>query len=262
MSENTIGHVHSTESLGTVDGPGLRFVVFLSGCPMRCAYCHNPDTWQEGSGKEMTVGEVMREMNAVKEFLRGGGLTCTGGEPLMQTEFTAELFAAAKKAGFHTCLDTSGIIWEDESRRALIDRVLDNTDLVMLDIKHIDPEKHLWLTGRDNTAVKQFAEHIGKRGIDLWIRHVLVPTVTDDEASLLALGHFIGGIRTLRAIDVLPYHTLGIVKYEQLGLPYRLKDIPPATKQQAAAARDIIFKGVKQRVAETVAARKQNNPDK
>ncbi len=257
MSGEIKGYIHSTESLGTVDGPGLRFVVFMSGCPMRCAYCHNPDTWEPKRGTLMTVREIMRELDSVREFLRGGGLTCTGGEPLMQAEFLAELFAAAKSEGVHTCLDTSGIIWEERDKRPLIDRVLDNTDLVMLDIKHIDPEKHLWLTGKDNAAIKQFAEHIGARGIDLWIRHVLVPGVTDDEPSLRALGHFIGGIRTLRAIDVLPYHTLGRVKYEQLGLPYRLEGVPAATKQQAAEARDIIFGGVKQRIAEAVAAGKR-----
>jgi pyruvate formate lyase activating enzyme len=252
-----IGYVHSTESLGTVDGPGLRFVVFLSGCPMRCAYCHNPDTWQEKTGKQMSVSEIMTELNGVREFLRGGGLTCTGGEPLMQAEFVAELFEAAKKQGVHTCLDTSGIMWENDALHGTIDRVLGSTDLVMLDIKHIDPEKHRSLTGKDNAAILRFAEHIAENGIDMWIRHVLVPGVTDDEPSLLALGRFIGGLRTLRAIDVLPYHTLGAAKYEALGLPYRLKGVPPATKEQAAAARDIIFRGLKQRVAEDIRARKK-----
>ena len=139
MSGEIRGYIHSTESLGTVDGPGLRFVVFMSGCPMRCAYCHNPDTWEPKRGTLMTVREIMRELDSVREFLRGGGLTCTGGEPLMQAEFLAELFAAAKSEGVHTCLDTSGIIWEERDKHPLIDRVLDNTDLVMLDIKHIDP---------------------------------------------------------------------------------------------------------------------------
>lgn len=248
------GYIHSTESLGTVDGPGLRFVVFLSGCPMRCAYCHNPDTWQRG-GTEMTVGEIMEQFNDVKEFLRGGGITCTGGEPLMQAEFVAALFEAAKKQGVHTCLDTSGICWT-EGTAAQIDRVLDFTDLVMLDIKHIDPEKHKQLTEQDNANIRRFAEHLGERGIDVWIRHVLVPTVTDDEESLLELGRFIGGIRSLKAIDVLPYHTMGVVKYQSMGIPYRLEGIPAATKQQAKAARDVIFRGVKQRIAEDIAKRK------
>jgi pyruvate formate lyase activating enzyme len=250
------GYIHSVESLGTVDGPGLRFVVFLSGCPMRCAYCHNPDTWQK-NGKEMTADEIMKQFDSVKEFLRGGGITCTGGEPLMQAEFVAELFAQAKKRGVHTCLDTSGICWtEDTDTAERIDRVLDFTDLVMLDIKHINPEKHKWLTGQDNAGIKRFAEHLSERGIDVWIRHVLVPGITDDETSLTELGEFIGGIRTLKAIDVLPYHTMGIVKYENLGIPYRLKDVPAATKAQAKAAREIIFRGVKKRIAEDINRRK------
>lgn len=251
----TIAYVHSIESLGTVDGPGLRFVVFLSGCPMRCAYCHNPDTWQPKKGTPMTASQIMKEFDAVKEFLRGGGITCTGGEPLVQAEFVRELFTAAKKKSIHTCLDTSGITWS-ENTRSEIDRVLDVTDLVMLDIKHIDPEKHLQLTGQDNKGIKDFALHLGERGIDVWIRHVLVPGVTDDEESLFALGKFIGGIRTLRAIDVLPYHTMGVGKYKELGIPYRLEGVPPADKNQAARARDIIFKGVKARIAEDIKSKK------
>ncbi|MBP3271084.1 MAG: pyruvate formate lyase-activating protein [Ruminococcus sp.] len=252
----TIGYIHSVESLGTVDGPGLRFVVFLSGCPMRCAYCHNPDTWDIRKGTPTTVDQLMKQFDNVKEFLRGGGITCTGGEPLVQTEFVTELFTAAKKKGVHTCLDTSGICYTVENREK-IDRLLDVTDLVMLDIKHIDPEKHKQLTAQDNSDIKAFAETLGQRGIDVWIRHVLVPGITDDEESLLALGRFIGGIRSLRALDVLPYHTMGVAKYKEMGIPYRLEGVEPATKQQAAAARDIIFKGIKQRVAEDVRKKKQ-----
>lgn len=248
MSETT-GYIHSTESLGTVDGPGLRFVVFLSGCPMRCAYCHNPDTWDIGKGRPITAAEIMKQFDDVKEFLRGGGITCSGGEPLVQAQFVEELFSLAKKNSVHTCLDTSGITYNDKTAEQ-IGKVLDVTDLVMLDIKHIDPDKHRELTGQDNASVKAFAQLLGERGIDVWIRHVLVPGVTDDEQSLLQLGRFIGGIRTLRAIDVLPYHTMGVKKYRELGLPYRLEGIAPATKQQAAAAKDIIFRGVKQRVAD------------
>lgn len=247
----SVGFIHSTESLGTVDGPGLRFVVFLSGCPMRCAYCHNPDTWDMKKGTPTTPEEIMKQFDSVKEFLRGGGITCTGGEPLMQTEFVTELFTMAKKKGVHTCLDTSGICWGEDTREA-IDRLLDVTDLVMLDIKHIAPEKHRSLTGQDNAAIKAFALHLGERGIDVWIRHVLVPGVTDDEPSLRALGRFIAEIPTLRAIDVLPYHTMGVSKYRELGLPYRLEGVPAADKSQAAKARDIIFGGLKERLKEKI----------
>lgn len=251
----TYGYIHSTESLGTVDGPGLRFVVFLTGCPMRCAYCHNPDTWDIRSGKPVTAAEILGQFDDVKEFLRGGGITCSGGEPLVQADFVRGLFSMAKEKGIHTCLDTSGITYSAQTAEQT-DRLLDVTDLVMLDIKHIDPEKHRELTGQDNAAVLSFAEHLGQRGIDVWIRHVLVPGVTDDEKSLTALGRFIGGICSLRAIDVLPYHTMGIAKYRELALPYRLEGIPPATKQQAQAAKDTIFRGVKQRIADDLANRK------
>ena len=243
MSE-TVGYVHSVESLGTVDGPGLRFVVFLSGCPMRCAYCHNPDTWKMKSGKEYTVSQLMKEFDGVEEFVRSGGITCTGGEPLMQTEFVTELFKTAKKRRIHTCLDTSGICYAEPDKEK-IERLLDFTDLVMLDIKHIDSKKHKWLTGQDNENVKSFALRLGERGIDVWIRHVLVPGVTDDEQSLLQLGEFISRISSLKAIDVLPYHTMGVQKYDELGIEYRLKGIAPATKEQAIKARDIIYKGLK-----------------
>ena len=254
MSLDIMGHVHSTESLGTVDGPGLRFVVFLEGCPMRCAYCHNPDTWDKNAGTLMSVGEIAEQFEQVKEFLRGGGITCTGGEPLEQAEFVGALFGEMKRRGVHTCLDTSGISWSDESRRQLIDRVLDVTDLVMLDIKHIDPDKHKWLTGQDNAAIKDFALHLSERGIPVWIRHVLVPGVTDDEASLTKLGRFIARIKTLKALDVLPYHTMGVGKYKELGLPYRLEGVSPADKSQAASARDVIFAGLKQQLREDIAA--------
>lgn len=249
MSENCVGYIHSIESLGTVDGPGLRFVVFLSGCPMRCAYCHNPDTWKLKSGRTATVKEIMDEFDSVKEFLRGGGMTCTGGEPLMQAEFAAELFKAAKEKGVHTCLDTSGITYEGKGIEEA-ERVLDFTDLVMLDIKHIDNEKHKWLTGRGNENVKRFAKRLSERGIDIWIRHVLVPTVTDGEDDLFELGRFIGELKTLRAIDVLPYHTMGVSKYGELGIPYRLEGIPQADKKSAVWARNVIFSGVKEKISE------------
>lgn len=256
MSSETKGYIHSTESLGTVDGPGLRFVVFFSGCPMRCAYCHNPDTWDKMSGHQVSVGELVAQFEAVKEFLKNGGVTATGGEPLEQAEFAAEFFGELKARGVHTCLDTSGITWRDEGRRSEIDRLLRLTDLVMLDIKHISPEKHRGLTGQDNSPILDFAAHLSELGKPVWVRHVLVPGVTDDEPSLRELGRFIAGIRTLKAIDILPYHTMGKAKYQELGIPYRLDGIPPATKQQAAAAREIVFEGLKEKLREDISRHK------
>lgn len=239
-----IGHIHSTESFGTVDGPGVRFVVFFQGCPMRCLYCHNPDTWEFGIGREVTVEEILKEYDACKEFLKSGGITCTGGEPLAQPDFLAELFAEAKKRGIHTCLDTSGVIFNPDSHEK-IDKVIDNTDLVMLDIKHIDNEEHIKLTGKPNKNILAFAKYLRERKIPIWIRHVVVPGITDNKEYLFKLGEYISTLSNLKALDVLPYHDMGKVKYENLGIKYPLEGVEPLPKQEAIKARDIIIKGIK-----------------
>ncbi len=242
------GHIHSTESFGTVDGPGIRFVIFFQGCPMRCLYCHNPDTWEPGGINNLrTVESLLKEYEGVKSFLHGGGITATGGEPLLQMEFLTELFEKAKKRGIHTCLDTSGITFREENRAAF-DRLMESTDLVMLDIKHIDPDEHLKLTKQPNTQILAFAEYLKEKKIDVWIRHVVVPGITLNEKYLYELGYFIGGLDNLKALDVLPYHTMGEVKYENLGIPYPLHGIEPATKEQAIEAKGIIMEGLKARI--------------
>ena len=242
------GYIHSTESFGTVDGPGVRFVVFMQGCPMRCLYCHNPDTWAAGRGEQRSAQSLIDEYISLKEFLKNGGITVTGGEPLLQMDFVTELFTLAKQHGIHTCIDTSGITF-DPNDTAKLDKLLPLTDLFMLDIKHIDPERHKALTGQDNKNILAFAEYLAKNNKEMWIRHVLVPNVTDDEYYLHKLGEFIGGLKTLKALDVLPYHTMAKAKYESLGIPYPLGDIPPATKEQASKARDIIMKGIYDRLS-------------
>ncbi|MCR5815441.1 MAG: pyruvate formate lyase-activating protein [Ruminococcus sp.] len=242
------GYIHSTESFGTVDGPGVRFVVFMQGCPMRCLYCHNPDTWAAGRGEQRSAQSLIDEYMSLKEFLKNGGITVTGGEPLLQIDFVTELFTLARQHGIHTCIDTSGITF-DPNDTSKLDKLLPLTDLVMLDIKHIDPERHKALTGQDNKNILAFAEYLAKNNKELWIRHVLVPNVTDDEYYLHKLGEFIGGLKTLKALDVLPYHTMAKAKYESLGIPYPLGDIPPATKEQASKARDIIMKGIYDRLS-------------
>ena len=241
------GFVHSTESFGTVDGPGIRFVVFLQGCPMRCQYCHNPDTWKPCTGEKRTVESLLEEYDGLKEFLKSGGITVTGGEPLMQMEFVTELFREAKKRGVHTCIDTSGIMFR-ESNRAEHDELMKYTDLVMLDIKHIDDEEHKKLTAQSNKHILEFAEYLRDIGKDVWIRHVVVPGITLKEKPLHDLGYFLGGLTNLKALDVLPYHTMGIVKYEQLGMEYPLEGVDPATKEQAVWAKNIIFEGLKERL--------------
>lgn len=251
------GKIHSIESFGTVDGPGIRFVIFLQGCPMRCLYCHNPDTWAFEGGTEMTVEELLKQYDGVKEFMRGGGITCTGGEPLMQTDFLIELFEKAHERGIHTCLDTSGIAF-NQKQSAKFERLAAVTDLVMLDIKHIDPVKHKELTGQDNANILDFAHFLSEHKVPVWIRHVVVPGITDDEKTLFRLGEAIASIKTLKALDVLPYHTMGKAKYQALGLDYPLGDTPPLPTEKAVEARKQIISGLKHALAEKTARQKQD----
>ncbi|MGN1181457.1 MAG: pyruvate formate-lyase-activating protein [Faecalibacillus sp.] len=240
------GYIHSTESCGTVDGPGIRFVVFFQGCPMRCAYCHNPDTWKPQVGDMMSVDEILAMYNSKKEFYKKGGITCTGGEPMMQIDFLTELFERCKQEGIHTCLDTSGIMFrENEDYLKKVDRLLSVTDLVMLDIKHIDSKEHLKLTKQPNDKILKFARYVDHKGIDIWIRHVVVPTITQNDQYLYQLGEFIAQLKHIKALDVLPYHTMGIPKYENLGYEYPLKGIEPLSKEDAVKARNVILKGMK-----------------
>lgn len=243
------GYIHSTESFGTVDGPGIRFVVFFQGCPMRCKYCHNPDTWTFGKGSQRTVESILEEYEGVKEFLKNGGLTCTGGEPMAQLEFLTELFEKAKAKGIHTCLDTSGVTFTPNDTKPF-ERLMKSTDLVMLDIKHINNEEHKKLTGHSNENILKFARFVSDCGVKIWIRHVVVPNITDNKEYLFELGRFIAGLKTLNALDVLPYHTMGKVKYENLGIDYPLGDTPPLEKEEAAKARDIIMDGLREELKE------------
>lgn len=238
------GYIHSTETFGTVDGPGIRFVVFMQGCPMRCKYCHNPDTWSMGGGTEKTVDQLLAEYDSCREFYKNGGITVTGGEPLMQIDFVTELFEAAKAQGIHTCLDTSGITFTPENKDKL-DRLIKSADLVMLDIKHIEPEHHKELTAHDNKNILSFAGYLSENNVPMWIRHVVVPDITTDEKYLYELGRFIGSLKSVKALDVLPYHVMGVSKYEQLGIEYPLKGTEPATKEQAEAAKTVIMRGIR-----------------
>ncbi|MFA9377061.1 MAG: pyruvate formate-lyase-activating protein [Lachnotalea sp.] len=243
------GYVHSTESFGSVDGPGIRFVVFMQGCPMRCLYCHNPDTWTLNVGAQMSVDEILNAYQKNSPFYKNGGLTVSGGEPLMQIDFLIELFEAAKEKNIHTCLDTSGITYNEDNAELMLkyDRLVNVTDLVMLDIKHIDPNEHLKLTKQPNTQILKFAKYLDSKHIDLWIRHVVVPTITDKEKFLYELGYFIGGLSNLKALDVLPYHTMGKIKYKELGMEYPLENIKDMDKEDAIGAKKHIIDGIKKR---------------
>lgn len=242
------GHIHSIESFGTVDGPGIRLVVFCQGCPLRCKYCHNPDTWEIGQGDEISPDEVMKLYEKNKSFYKNGGITVTGGEPLLQVDFLLELFSLAKGKGVHTCIDTSGITYHpgNTDYNIKLDKLMQFTDLVMLDIKHIDPEGHRELTGKDNAGILAFAKFLEARGIDLWIRHVIVEGITDDENELVRLGHTIGTLKNLKGLDVLPYHTMGASKYKELGISYPLEGMQALPKAKAAEAKRIILKAIQE----------------
>ncbi len=243
------GYIHSIESCGTVDGPGIRYVIFTQGCPLRCQYCHNPDTWKVGVGKKMTVDEVLEGFYSNLAFYKSGGVTVTGGEPMLQIEFLIDLFRNLKANGIHTCIDTSGIVYQNRNREFMdqLEELLTLTDLIMLDIKHIRPDKHMELTGHSNQGVLAFAQYLDRKNIPIWVRHVLVPGVTFYREYLEELGTFIGGLHNVQALDVLPYHSMGVAKYEELNIEYPLIDVPDGTKEEARAARGIIIEAYKSR---------------
>ncbi len=234
-----MGFIHSVESFGTVDGPGIRFVIFFQGCPMRCKYCHNPDTWNIKGGKEVSAEELCAEALRYRNYFgTRGGVTATGGEPLLQLDFLLELFGLLKKKGVHTCLDTSGVLFKEEDERYL--RLLEVTDLVLLDIKHIDGEAHKALTGQRNDAPLAFAKFLSDHKKPMWIRHVLVPGITDDDGALHRLKAFLDTLKTVEKVEVLPYHTMGEVKYKKLGIEYPLAGVKPPEGERVENAERIL----------------------
>lgn len=240
-----LGKIHSLESFGTVDGPGIRYVVFMQGCVLRCQYCHNPDTWSLDGGSLLSTDEILEKFQRNAEFYQQGGITVTGGEPLLQMPFVTELFRKAKTLKIHTCLDTSGITYLKKNQ-AEFDALMAVTDLVLLDIKQIDAHRHQQLTAVDNSAILQFARYLSKKQIPVWIRHVYVNETINPEETLKKLGRFLGTLDNVKMIDVLPYHTMGLSKYEQLKLAYPLQGTLPADKEQAKQARALIVQAYRQ----------------
>ena len=241
---NPIGYVHSLETFGSVDGPGVRFVVFLQGCALRCKYCHNPETWAEG-GEEWTVDKLFQRVWRYRNYWgKKGGITVSGGEPLRQMDFLTEFFTLARAKGVHTALDTAGQPFrpDDPAYLAAFDRLMANTNLVILDLKEIDPERHRQLTGKDNANILAMARHVSDLGVPLWIRHVLVPGLTDDEEGLRRTADFIRSLKTVQRVEVLPYHTLGLFKWQKLGIPYPLPDadFPYVSLEELLQQSDII----------------------
>ena len=240
MKECKQGRIHSIETFGTVDGPGTRYVIFFQGCPFRCLYCHNPDTWTGSGGNLMTAEAILEGYQKNASFYKNGGLTASGGEPLLQLEFLTELFQKAKKKGIHTCLDTSGAVYHP-SKRTEYEALLSYTDLVLLDIKHSNPGEHQKLTGHTNESVLGFATLLSELKIPMVIRHVLVPEITDNTEQLTGLGILMKQFPNIVGLEVLPFHQMGTAKYENLGIPYPLKDVPALTKEDAKRARRMIL---------------------
>ena len=240
----TKGFIHSTESFGAADGPGVRYIIFFSGCAMRCQYCHNPDTWHMNTGKEMEADELLNQALRYKEYWGPkGGITVSGGEPLLQIEFLTELFAKAKEKGIHTTVDTSGNPYtQNEPWHSKFLELMTVTDLVMLDLKHIDNDKHKALTGQPNSNILEMARELSDMGKPMWIRHVLVPERTDYDEDLNKLSEFIKTLNTVERVEVLPYHTLGIHKWETLGIENILENdgIKTPTKDRVENAKKIL----------------------
>lgn len=229
--------VHSVESFGTVDGPGIRFVIFLQGCHLRCKYCHNRDTWNINGGKYKSLDEIFDKIMNYKNYIcPNGGVTITGGDPLVQAKFVYELFKKLKEENIHTCIDTSGMFPLTDD----IKNVLSVTDLVLLDIKHIDDEKCKELVGKSNKLELEFAKYLSDNNIDIWIRQVLVPGITDDEKDLLKLKEFISSLKTVKKVELLPYHNMGKYKWEKLGQKYELENVRQATTDDVEKAKKIL----------------------
>nr|WP_296977567.1 pyruvate formate-lyase-activating protein [Prevotella sp.] len=238
----TKGFVHSVESFGSVDGPGIRFLIFLQGCPMRCQFCHNPDSWKTGIGEERTADELLDQAERFRAYWGdNGGITVSGGEALLQIDFLLELFEKAKQRGIGTCLDTSAQLFTRKSPFfEKFERLMELTDTVLLDIKHIDDEEHRKLTRHSNANILDCARYLSEIDKPVWIRHVLIPDITDKDEYLVRLRDFLSTLHNIERIEVLPYHTLGVYKYEKLGIDYPLKDVQPPAAERVANANDIL----------------------
>lgn len=233
-----IGKIHSIETMGLVDGPGIRFVIFMQGCKIRCSYCHNPDTWAMSGGEEYTPEQLFAKIKRYKAYFQasGGGVTFSGGEPLLQPEFLIEVLKLCKEAGIHTTIDTAGV------GVGQYEEILKYTDLVLFDVKHIDKDKYKDLVGLEMNESTKFLEVLQKTGTKMWVRHVVVPGITDDREHLIALKKFIDTLKNVEKVELLPYHVLGSNKYEVMGIKYKLEGLEPMDKDLLKEMENEIFK--------------------
>lgn len=239
------GRIHSTESFGAADGPGVRFIIFLKGCRMRCRYCHNPDTWDMNGSEEATADELLKKALRYKTYWgKDGGITVSGGEPLLQIDFLLDLFKKAKALGINTVIDTAGNPFtREEPFFSKFRELMEYTDMLLLDIKEMDPARHKDITGFDNENILDMARYLSEIDKPVWIRHVLVPGLSDFDEDLAALGRFIGTLGNVKKAEILPYHTLGKFKWENLGIPYTLEDVSPPTDERVKNAEKLIRAG-------------------
>lgn len=238
---NLKGRIHSVETFGTVDGPGIRYVIFFQGCPLKCKFCHNRDTWNLNDGKEMTVEELVTDIKKYIPFMEasGGGVTISGGEPTLQLDFLLNLLKELKKLNLHIALDTSGFVHINNPN---IKKVLEYIDLVLFDLKIINPIKHMDLTSVNNDRILSFVKFLDNENISLWIRHVVIPTITDNEKDIKALAEFILSLKSVERVDLLPYHSMGRYKWEAIEGSYPLEKIKDATEGDVLRFQNILYK--------------------
>ena len=244
--KSPIGKIHSFETFGTVDGPGIRFVIFTQGCILKCQYCHNPDTWEIGAGKEYTAELVLAEVEKYRSYITGG-ITVTGGEALLQLPFILDLFKKAKARGIHTCLDTSGATFRKNFSTSVkrFTELMEYTDLVLLDLKHINDAEHIKLTSITNKNILDFAQWLSDIHKPVWIRHVVIPTITLNKEYIYQLGEFIGTLENVERVELLPYHVMGVNKWEELGWKYPLEGIEAPTAKEFKEAQSWVVAGIR-----------------
>ena len=239
MNEFKNGYIHSIETMGLVDGPGIRIVVFLQGCSLRCSFCHNPDTWNPKSSIRMTSEQIVNEVRKYRPYIeQGGGVTFSGGEPLFQSEFLLEILKLCKKAGIHTCIDTSGTGYNKE----YLDEILKYTDLVILDVKDIDSDNYKSITGKDIDMFNYVKEKLILNNNKRWIRQVIIPGINDNEEYIYKLKEYIKGFKNIDKIELLPYHTMGIEKYKKLNIKYKLEGIEDMDKERCKELEKLLIK--------------------